>query len=62
MEVSLGASGLPGEKDGHVVMDRVFFSLHVETFLPLTETAQAVVSVVGDLQVFLPTTGMSSLR
>lgn len=62
MEFSLGGSGLPGEKDGHIVMDRVFFSLHVKPFLPLTEAAQAVVSVVGDLQVFLPTTGMSSLH
>lgn len=40
---------VPGEQNGHVMVDRVLVCLHVELLLPLTEAAQAVVSVMRDL-------------
>lgn len=48
---------LPGEQNGHVVVQWVFVSFHVELLLPLTEAVQAVVSVVRYLQFILSSTG-----
>ena len=44
---------LPSEQNRYVMVQRVFVSFHVEFLLPLTEAAQAVVSMVYNLQVIL---------
>lgn len=46
-------SGVPGEKDGHVVMGRVEVTLGIDTLLPLTEAGQCLFCMVHYFQSLL---------
>lgn len=45
--------GVPGEKDGHVVMGRVEVTLGIDTLLPLTEAGQRLLCMVNYFQSLL---------
>lgn len=46
-------SGVPGEKDGHVVMGRIEVTLGIDALLPLTEAGQCLLCMVHYFQSLL---------
>lgn len=48
-------SGVPGEKDGHIMMGRVEVTLGIDALLPLTEAGQCLLCMVNYFQSLLET-------
>lgn len=46
-------SGVPGEKDGHIMMGRVEVTLGIDALLPLTEAGQCLLCMVNYFQSLL---------